>query len=157
MWAGRSLQIHVRKVLFRQAFSRFCLAITPLSLSQQSPLLVNARAGSTLVTKSGPPPTAPISRGQVMLHAGQPTYTDSSGYIQKWAVHGIFRGLVRAAGKPSDEPLCKGEAQSPTITPCLSVGTSSCWTDRHFSSFTPFGLEETHVKQLLRLLNFDKK
>ena len=52
-----------------------------------------------------------------MLHTGQPAYTDSSGYVQKWAAHRIIRGLVRAAGKPSDEPLRKGETQSPTDQP----------------------------------------
>jgi hypothetical protein len=40
--------------------------------------------------------------------------TDSFSYILKWVVHENLRRRVRVAGKPSDEPLRKGETQSPT-------------------------------------------
>ena len=46
------------------------------------------------------------------------TVWNPSGYIQKWVVQRDRRGRVRAAGKPSDEPLRKGETQSPTNFEC---------------------------------------
>ena len=47
----------------------------------------------------------------------QPARTDSSGCIQKKGSTLEPRGRVRVAGKPSDEPLRKGETQSPDEYP----------------------------------------
>ena len=71
-----------------QTFTRPCYAITPLSLSQQGPMLGNAGAGSTPVPKADPLTLHPSPEVMCCDATCQQQHcTDSSGYIQKWVVH----------------------------------------------------------------------
>ena len=97
-----------------QAFSRPCLAITPLSLSQQGPRWEMMEQGAL-----------PFSR--LTPHNHTHLQRSSAATCQTADTHGLLwihpkmgstlesRGWVRVAGKPSDEPLHKGETQSPEV------------------------------------------
>ena len=101
------------KVLFRQAFSRPCQAIPPLPLSLQGPNVEGCRpAGSAPTLK-----TDPTSHTWHLLWSSTcyvPARVDSTRIHPKMGSTLKSYGRVKAAGKPSDEPLRKGETQSPS-------------------------------------------
>ena len=78
--------------------------------------LGNAGAGSTPVPKTDP--TTPHPSPEVKCSDTtclQQARTDSSRIHPKMGSTLESRGRVRVAGKPSDEPLRKGETQSPDV------------------------------------------
>ena len=113
-WGSPDPQIFVRKVLsmagIQSAVWAASLSAT-LTWSKQS-----EGAGSR--ERCPQPRLTPPHRTHLLWSSVSPcrqpgTARTPSGYIQKWVVQRDLRGRVRAAGKPSDEPLRKGETQSP--------------------------------------------
>ena len=97
-----------------QAFSQPCLAITPLSLSQQGPRWEMTEQGALPFSRLTPPHHTHLQRSSAA------TCQTADTHRLLW-IHPKMgstlesRGRVRAAGKPSDEPLRKGETQSPEV------------------------------------------
>ena len=116
-WGSPDPQIFVRKVLsmagIQSAVWAASLSAT-LTWSKQS-----EGAGSR--ERCPQPRLTPPHHTHLLWSSVSPcrqpgTARTPSGYIQKWVVQRDLRGRVRAAGKPSDEPLCKGKTQSPTVS-----------------------------------------
>jgi hypothetical protein len=86
-----------------------------LSATPTGTIFRRRRVGSgTHSSKADPHHHAQLFGVKCTQHVDSRHRTDSPSYILKWVVHKNLRRRVRVAGKPSDEPLRKGETQSPT-------------------------------------------
>jgi len=111
---GSFYRFWYEKSCLQQAFSRPCAVIATVGYTHRVPMLGEDGVGSTPPSKADPPKRTHLYGVKCTQHADSQTLHGLPHIHPKVGSTVESPRRVRVAGKPSGEPLRKGETQSPT-------------------------------------------